>query len=864
MSQVPIAPNLDILTETVTDTRAAPPSATAQMQRIFEELNDAAAQSALIIGAAGRSSPVERPATAKKKGKSKSSDAASSWTPVSVALIAGIVSVGIEVLSREAIWSKFNLPPLKHWYAFVPRAVIQFLARLIGPQIILWSGPVLYPLLAIVISYTVAKAAGLGKKKIKAIFRLAGFEWDRDAFCCGWLISGATGSGKTVSSIVTKFHQVFQRESGVLRDSWIGSDLELKVVGIEVGYQRETEPIYAKLLTLRDNRRELDAAIESALQRTLIGDIAYESMSVEQRVQHAEAMKVEIQAKINEKIDGLRNQKAVLLEQRSQLSIEGGEEGLEENLASYQSAIQELDRDIVAAQTPSLIGRDATSVAAIEYRTLQNKAAQIEAEIGRIEWQELQPIKQRFDDLMKKIEQAKYRAFPWGGLCIDEKGLFWQTLSPMARHYKRAHHLMLLQTRPDWAPPEWKPSARFNLLSDPKIKPSAYAKAIVDTAASVAGGSDDKGFFKTSAQKWIEASIDLQWGVREFQIANGLAIKNAILPSLKRCLSILTSIDTYRDWLMEENVLQPEKPSKQPAAAGAPSAAAAKKLAGLVPDDPRFLSALPERLRKTLIDFRKYWSQPPDQLGGVVGTIDNYLTYFSGDDVAEVFCADNTFDIKDIDRGMILLVAMPQKLQTERRYVCTLLKLLFYQHVLSRFDLRHDADRWENKNVLICWQDEAQRFVTEADGNVDVIRQALGTTVMATQSLLSLFPPLGGKEKAEVILLNLRNREIFRVADEESARITADFIGKHEIKRQDRSVSGQGTTINYRTEEQHKIKPTVLRSLPKHSAIVCHSDGHFRKVLIPPRDNEGRIAEWWLRGDAPALYKIMVRLGLVK
>src|SRR5208282_6606797 len=197
--------------------------------------------------------------------------------------------------------------------------------------------------------------------------------------------------------------------------------------------------------------------------------------------------------------------------------------------------------------------------------------------------------------------------------------------------------------------------------------------------------------------------------------------------------------------------LQPEKPAaKAPAAVGSgPSAAQAKKLAGLVPEDRAFLNSLPELLRRSLIDFKRaYWSQPTDQLGGVIGTINNYLTYFAGDDVAEVFCADNTFDIKDMDRGMILLLAMPQKLQTERRYVCTLLKLLFYQHVLSRFDLRHDADRWENKNVLICWQDEAQRFVTEADGNVDVIRQALGTTVMATQSLLSLFPPLGGKEKA--------------------------------------------------------------------------------------------------------------------
>src|SRR6266436_6362620 len=132
-SQVPTAPNLDVLTETVTDTRAAPPSATAQMQRIFWELDKAAAQSALIIGAAGRSAPAERRTATKKKAKP--SNAAPSWSPVSVALIAGIVSVGIEFLSREAIWSEFNLPTLKHWYALVPRDAIQCVARLIGPQI---------------------------------------------------------------------------------------------------------------------------------------------------------------------------------------------------------------------------------------------------------------------------------------------------------------------------------------------------------------------------------------------------------------------------------------------------------------------------------------------------------------------------------------------------------------------------------------------------------------------------------------------------------------------------------------------------------------------------------------------------------
>ncbi len=59
-SQVPTAPNLDILSETVTDTGAAAPSATAQMQAMLGELDKDAAQSGLIIGSASRSSPAER------------------------------------------------------------------------------------------------------------------------------------------------------------------------------------------------------------------------------------------------------------------------------------------------------------------------------------------------------------------------------------------------------------------------------------------------------------------------------------------------------------------------------------------------------------------------------------------------------------------------------------------------------------------------------------------------------------------------------------------------------------------------------------------------------------------------------------
>lgn len=632
-----------------------------------------------------------------------------------------------------------------------------------------------------------------------------------------FLLSDFTVTHNTVSAIVGQFHQVFRHEKGTLRDSWEGSDLEVKVEEIEKRYRQETDRIYSKISILREERGKLDEELEVAAQQSLMGDIQYQTMSSEERSEQAESIKSEL------------------------------------NL-----------------QSDSSLDLATTSIAAVQYQKLLQRAKGIEEEIGRIEWRELHPIKQQFDDLMKRIELAKYKSFPWGGLCIDEKGLFWQTLVPIARHYNREHHLMLLQTRPDWAPAEWNPPARFNVLSDRKIKTSTYAKAIVDTAGSIAGGHEESPFFKTQAQKWIESSIDLQWGVRDFQIFNGLSQKNAILPSLKRSLEILTTIDAYRDWLISEHILQPEKTAaKAPAAVGSgPSSAQAKKLAGLVPEDRAFLNSLPELLRRSLIDFKRaYWSQPTDQLGGVIGTINNYLTYFAGDDVAEVFCADNTFDIKDMDRGMILLLAMPQKLQTERRYVCTLLKLLFYQHVSDRFDLKSDSDAWINKNVLILWQDEAQSFASEADKVVDKIREAYGTTVMATQSMLSLFPPLGGKERADVVLLNLRNRVVFQVADEESARITADFIGKQEVTRKDRSVSVSNrrhTTYNYRKEEQHKIKPAVLRALPKYRAVVCHCDGKFRKVLIPPRDHEGKIARWWLDRDAPFFYKCGVQIGVIK
>ena len=87
-----------------------------------------------------------------------------------------------------------------------------------------------------------------------------------------------------------------------------------------------------------------------------------------------------------------------------------------------------------------------------------------------------------------------------------------------------------------------------------------------------------------------------------------------------------------------------------------------------------------------LVAFRDgYLGQPPEQLIGVKGTISTYLEYFLSSEITEVFCANEpTFSVHQIDDGKIVSVAMPQKFQSERPYINTILKLSYYFHALSR------------------------------------------------------------------------------------------------------------------------------------------------------------------------------------
>jgi type IV secretory pathway TraG/TraD family ATPase VirD4 len=330
---------------------------------------------------------------------------------------------------------------------------------------------------------------------------------------------------------------------------------------------------------------------------------------------------------------------------------------------------------------------------------------------------------------------------------------------------------------------------------------STYAKFVVDTVTSL-GQRTEQSFFKSQAQTHIALGL-------EVLSRTGMDV------TLENVHGFLLDEDTMKKTLIE---LATEYPTER-----------AKRLGDHFED--------------------RYAKQPPEQMGGVKETIANYLQFFLTPDIAQVFSAHkNTFEFHEIDRGKIICLAMPQKYQTERRYINTFLKMLFYTHVLRRFDRRKD-ERTDD-NLLILWADEAQRFVTASDEGmsdyncIDVMREAGATLVAAAQSSTSFIPPLG-EEKAQVLTLNLRNRMIFKAADEAGAVESADFLGQRKVQQTTRGFSGGMPSRSYTSVEEHKIKPYEMRHLKKHQCVLVHCERGFKRAILAPLDPDGRISSWY-------------------
>lgn len=50
---------------------------------------------------------------------------------------------------------------------------------------------------------------------------------------------------------------------------------------------------------------------------------------------------------------------------------------------------------------------------------------------------------------------------------------------------------------------------------------------------------------------------------------------------------------------------------------------------------------------------------------------------------------------------------------------------------------------------------------------------------------------------------------------------------------------------NYSEQEEHKIKPHMLRNLTKHTAVVIHCERGHRRKLLPPIEPTGEVCSWF-------------------
>lgn len=393
----------------------------------------------------------------------------------------------------------------------------------------------------------------------------------------------------------------------------------------------------------------------------------------------------------------------------------------------------------------------------------------------------------------------------WGGLLLDEKGVFVEILRGIFRNHpnKGSEDLIVIEVRPDRTASDWKPSVTFNFLEAPNIPYSNHAKTIVDVASSLFKKGGENPFFPQ------QATIHIEWGFKCLK-----AIGEPV--TLKNCHDLLTS-DSLLAKVME-------------------------LLASLGTDEAQTVRAHFED---------NYLGLNEETFKGVQSTIAGYLSYFSSPEIAEVFCPEeaSTFQFSDLEKGKVVTALIPQKFSVERKYIYTLLKLSFYNHGLQRFD-KEESER-KRHNLLVGLFDEFQKTATASEAGLsdyntaDTLREARVMIVAGTQSTQSLVPPMGSRDKAQVFIANMANRIIFKAADEESAKSAADCIGKREVWRKSHGISGGKRSFNKHREDRYLIQPYEFRKLRKFQCVVQHCEQGWQKLTLPPIDLDGKICDWW-------------------
>ena len=179
----------------------------------------------------------------------------------------------------------------------------------------------------------------------------------------------------------------------------------------------------------------------------------------------------------------------------------------------------------------------------------------------------------------------------------------------------------------------------INITGNPNVPASTYAKVIVDTAVSLTGGRGGNPFFPTKAQIAIQTGFEVLRHMEAY----------VTIPNIHRLLLNEEDANAAIETLMNKG---------------------------------------DQRSHELVVAFRTASSNSrPSSLVACRERSAPIWNFFINPEIAEVFCANEpTFSYRQIDAGKIVCIAMPQKFQSERLYINTILKLSYYFHALSRFD----------------------------------------------------------------------------------------------------------------------------------------------------------------------------------
>jgi hypothetical protein len=203
---------------------------------------------------------------------------------------------------------------------------------------------------------------------------------------------------------------------------------------------------------------------------------------------------------------------------------------------------------------------------------------------------------------------------------------------------------------------------------------------------------------------------------------------------------------------------------------------------------------------------------------------------------------------------------MPQKFQSERLYINTILKLSYYFHALSRFD-KPAAER-EKANLIVLFADEGQEIITGAESAfadhraAGIIREARATMVLATQAYTSLHGSLD-RRYADVLMLNLSNELIFTCANHESALIAGE---------EHRRTGGCGKDLGLGGGEANQQLPAhhqaLLPGVQAAQAAEVHPHRPPLREAVPQAadsaDQPGRVLPKMVHAHAPRLCRSAV------